>query len=102
MLKMTERAKAALEEQCENSNKHKKDNQNTEAVLKKVHSDPQTCSTRNSPMPLSPASSGNKSQQPTVEDVDDEIDEVKRGQSIATAQSPELKSNDDVLSAFIL
>jgi len=75
MLKMTKRAKAALEEQYENSKKHKKGNQTTEAVPKKVCSDPQTGNASNSSVPSSPVPAANKSHQPMVEDVDDEYDE---------------------------
>ena len=78
MSKLTERAKAALEEQHKTSKKCKKDDQNTEAVPKKVCSDPQTDITSNGSLPSSPAPSMNKGQQPTVADMDDEYDEVIR------------------------
>ena len=46
-------------------------------------------------------SKGHKSRKPTVEDVEDNGDKVRRGQSTATTPSPELDS-DDELSVFVL
>ena len=46
-------------------------------------------------------SKGHKSHKPTVKDVEDDGDKVRRGQSTATTPSPELDS-DDELSVFVL
>ena len=128
MLKMTERAKAALEEQQENPKKRKKGTQSAQVVPKRVRSELQT---GNSSSPSSPVSATNNSRQATVKDTDDEYDTlhrervrgtavtqpksrkpivedvddidvvVGRGQSMATAQSAELESEDEP-SVFIL
>ena len=78
MSKLSERAKAALEEQHNNSKKRKQADQSTEVVAKKVCSVPQTGTTRNSSVPSSPASAVNESHWATVEDVVDEYDELQR------------------------
>ena len=102
MSKMTERAKLALEDQRESSKKRKNGNQITEAVPKKVHSDPQTGTNNDTSIPSSPAPVVNRSHSPTVEDVDDD-DEVsmQMGKSSAMTQSPEPESDDDKLSMSI-
>ena len=89
MSKLSKRAKAALEEQQNNSKKHKQADQSTEAVPKKMCSVLQTGTTRNSSVPLSPASAVNKSHWATVEDVVDEYDELQREreQSMPMTQS---------------
>ena len=78
MPKLPERAKAALEEQHNNSKKRKQADQSTEAVPKKVRLVPQTGTTRDSSVPSSPASAVNKSHWATVEDVVNEYDELQR------------------------
>ena len=75
MLKMTKRAKAALEEQQENPKKRKKGTQSTQVVPKRVHSELQTS---NSSSPSLPVSATNNSHQATVEDTDDEYDTLHR------------------------
>ena len=102
MSKMTERAKLALEEQCKTSKKRKNGGQITEAVPKKVRSDPQTGTNNDTSIPSSPAPVVNRSHSPTVEDVDDD-DEVsmQMGKSSAMTQSPEPESDDDKLSMSI-
>ena len=94
MPKLSERAKAALEEQHDNSKKRKQADQSTEAVPKKVCSVLQTGTTRDSSVPSSPASAVNKSHRATVEDVVDEYDELQRvrERSAPTTQSKGHKS----------
>ena len=94
MPKLSERAKAALEEQHDNSKKCKQADQSTEAVPKKVRSVLQAGTTRDSSVPSSPASAVNKSHQATVEDVVDEYDELQRERerSMPTTQSKGHKS----------
>ena len=82
MLKMTKRAKAALEEQQENPKKCKKGTQSAQAVLKRVHSELQTS---NSSSPSSPVSATNNSCQATVKDTDDKYDTLHRERVQGTA-----------------
>ena len=123
MSKLTERAKAALDEQRETLTKRKASDQTTvDAVPKRVCSDPQTGTTDNSSTSSLRAPTMNKAHQPTVEDVDDEDNEFQRERRPSpatrtmsksrkatvedddeeTTQSPERESDDDELSVSIL
>ena len=123
MSKLTERAKAALDEQRETLTKRKASDQTTvDVVPKRVCSDPQTGTTDNSSTSSLRAPTMNKARQPTVEDVDDEDDEFQRERRPSpatrttskshkatvedddeeTTQSPERESDDDELSVSIL
>ena len=123
MSKLTERAKAALDEQCETLTKRKASDQTTvDVVPKRVRSDPQTGTTDNSSASSLCAPTMNKACQPTVKDVDDEDDKFQRERRPSpatcttskshkatvedddeeTTQSPERESDDDELSVSIL